>query len=395
MIILKIVFIDKDIDVMGGVERIINTLANSLCNNNKVSVISEHKNNSNSFFKYDDRIEMYYIYDRVDFIASKKAMNSFLLKFKNLFNSIADYTICRNLSKEVSNCILEADCLVFGRVNTALNFLPLLKKIKSGKRKIIVRDAIHLELYNNFNKRRMKKYFPDLVNCLIVSSDESLNRYKNFFATTSSSFKVKKIYNPLGIVPSKSNHDSKKIVSLGRIDKQKGFENLILAFKKVNESNPDWTLDLYGNGPEKDNLLSLIKENGLDNVVSIYEPSKDVSSIFASAAIYVMTSRYEGYANTLVEALACGTPSISYDWLMGVDDIIENGKNGLIVKLKDRAEFLNGCINQDDINNLAEAIIKLINDCELRKKFINNSAKIIETRNKDIIINKWKDIIEK
>lgn len=396
MIIMKIVFIEKDIDVMGGVERIINTLANEFSKIYDVNVVSEHKNNINTFFKYDDKIKIHYIQDRMKSNSkNKKCNNPILLKVKKLINSLSDYYIYKLLNDEIYDCIVNSDCIVFGRVNTALNFMPLLKKINSQK-KIIVRDAIHLDLYKYYDKIRMKKYFPNIVDTLIVSSEESLNKYETFFKLKNKRLKILKIYNPLGIIPSLSMHDSSnKIVSLGRLDKQKGFENLILAFKVVHLNNPKWILDIYGDGPEKQELINLIKENHLENVITIKKPIKDVSTVFAESSIYVMTSRYEGYANTLVEALACGIPSISYNWLMGVDDIIDDGENGLIVKLDDRKKYFYGSINKCDINNLANAIIKLIENPELRKKISSNSIEIIKSRKKDIIIKKWREVIEK
>ena len=106
-----------------------------------------------------------------------------------------------------------------------------------------------------------------------------------------------------------------------------------------------------------------------------------------------MSSRYEGYANSLVEALACGIPSISYDWLTGPDEIIKNNVNGLIVNVENRIKFLSGEVNSHDINELAKAIIHLIENQDVCKKLSENSIKIVESSDKNKIIAEWEKII--
>lgn len=385
---MKLVFIEKDIDIMGGVERIINTIANNFCFEHEVTVISEHKNVDTPFFKYNDRIKIYYIQNRNERTKNNKS------RIQKVVNGFKDYSICYNLNKDVYNCIKNADCLIFGRVNTALNFLPLLKKIHKNK-KVIVRDAIHLNMYKKIDKIRIKRDFPKVVDYLIVSSDESQNEYKKFFSNKyKNKLNIKKIYNPLGIIPKVGyKYDSKNIISIGRLDKQKGFENLILAFSIVNKKYPDWKLSIYGKGDYENVLKKMIKDKKIKNVF-IKNEEKDVVKIFNESSMYVMSSRYEGYANSLVEALACGIPSISYNWLTGPEEIIENNINGIIVNVADRMKFLRGEINQHDIEELAKAIIYLIENRNVCEKFSKNSIKIIESRDSKKIMEEWQKIIK-
>ena len=165
---MKIVLIDESIDRIGGVERVISTLANKLSINNDVKVISEFKEKNERFYEYDKNIEIKYLIENVNENKSK-------LKSKNLqyyvYRTIEKIKFKLTLSNKIQKNIYElkeADVIIFGRVFVALDFLPILQK-NNIKAKIIVRDAIHLEYYSKNVKNKMITYFPKMVNKFIVS----------------------------------------------------------------------------------------------------------------------------------------------------------------------------------------------------------------------------------
>ena len=204
-----------------------------------------------------------------------------------------------------------------------------------------------------------------------------------------------KIYNPLSITPKVINNvDIKNVISIGRYDTHKGYDYLIRAFKIVSEKYPDWKLRIVGDGYYKLKMEELISDLNLNDNVLLVPATKDVVKELNKASIYVMASRFEGYANALVEAMSCGLSCISYDWLMGVDEIIKHNENGLIVNLTDRYRYFKTLdIIDEDINNLADMIIKTIEDKNMREKFKNEAPKIVNSREKDKIIEKWLKII--
>lgn len=386
---MSIYVIDSNIDDMGGVERIVNTLSNNLSTIYDVKVVSEYKTRKTSFFEYDSHIKRNYFINDMKIIKDNT-------KFKHYVNrSISILKEKMLLNKKINRflkTISKDDILIFGRVTVALDFLPIVEKLKLTN-VIIVRDGTHLICYNDNTKRKMKKYFPKFVNTFVVSSDESINKYESFFGK--SRMKLVKIYNPLGIkVNYKYDEESKTIISVGRICMQKGFDALIDAFSIVIKKHSDWKLKIYGNGDLEKNIKNKINDLNISNNVLLLNGTKDVVKAYNESSIFVCSSRFEGYANTLVEAGACGLPLISYDWLMGVEEIIKDNENGKIVRLSNRYNYFKGENETIDIKNLAETINQFIEDKETRMMYSLKNKKKFDNRNLDIIIKEWVKLIK-
>jgi len=393
----EIVFIDINLDVMGGVERIINTLANSLVNEYQVKVISLFKTTNEPHFEYNDKVQYTYFYDKTNLL-SKKFQNFKLIYFPLfLFEKVIQKLSIKIKTYATAKKFNSNQIVVFGRVSATVDFLKIIK----NNIKIVVRDAIHLKYTEYFNPELywvLKEQFPNKVNKLIVSSDESINNYNDFFK---GSVDIIKIYNPLGIEPKNGLSNNKVVLSMGRYSSQKGYENLVLAWKNVSLKYSDWTLKIVGINESDEchtvlsNINSIISQNNIGNIL-LSSATKDVVEELVNSSIYVVPSRYEGYANSLVEALACGLPSISYNWYLGVDDIIKHNINGLVVPLKDRYKYMvSDEIDEFDVENLSKAIIELIENEKLRERFKREALNIIDSRNRENIVNQWKETILK
>jgi len=134
------------------------------------------------------------------------------------------------------------------------------------------------------------------------------------------------------------------IVAVGRLVPQKGFDILLRAFALVLRELPSRLL-LIGDGPERQALQRIVAELHLASAVEFlgYEPNPH--RYLARADLFVMSSRWEGLGNTLIEALACGCPVVSTDCISGPREILENGQYGTLVPV-------------DDPGSLADAIIQ-------------------------------------
>ena len=203
-----------------------------------------------------------------------------------------------------------------------------------------------------------KKYLPTFVNQWITAlwQKQFLNRIKQldrFIVLTHEDREswpelphVEVIPNFICHMPNEvSTCQEKRVIALGRYTDQKGFDLLFDAWAYVEHSHPDWRLDIYGSG-NREYYQTLADKRGLKNVVC-HDAVRDVSTIYTSASIYVLSSRYEGFGLVLIEAMAHGLPVVSFDCPCGPRDIISHGRTGLLVK--------NG-----DTTQLAQALLRIM-----------------------------------
>ncbi|MDA0149398.1 glycosyltransferase family 4 protein [Vibrio sp. LaRot3] len=174
------------------------------------------------------------------------------------------------------------------------------------------------------------------------------------------------------------SENTKVVLGVGRLCNDKGFDRLIAALYFLNELNDDWVLVLLGEGEDRELLTQLSKKLGIENRVLMLGKSGNISEWYYRSSIYVMSSRNEGFPNSLVEALGHGLPVISFDCQTGPKEIIEQHVNGILVP--------NG-----DIDLLSKSIFELIN-CKKRRKELSNQAIISSIKySEDKVMQKWLD----
>lgn len=174
-----------------------------------------------------------------------------------------------------------------------------------------------------------------------------------------------------------SDVTSHRVIAVGRLDYQKGFDRLIQAWKLIQKSAlyADWHLDIFGQGEWHDKLQEMINDLHLTNI-HLNQPTNNIGNEYAQSSLIVMTSNYEGFGMVLVEAMACGVPAVAFDCKCGPKDIIDNNANGILVQ--------NG-----DIKKLADAMMKLMKDETLRKKMSEQAKKVVRTYSEEAVMNKW------
>ena len=177
--------------------------------------------------------------------------------------------------------------------------------------------------------------------------------------------------------------DKKRVIAVGRLDYQKGFDRLIEAWRIVqqNKTYADWHLDIFGQGEWKEMLQARINSYGLQDSMKLNAPTKQIGKEYTDSSMLVMSSNYEGFPMVMIEAMACGLPAVSFDFKCGPKDIIRHGENGLLVE--------NG-----DIQGLAEAMMKLMEDEELRRRMSVEARKVTETYSEEVVMKKWVELFE-
>lgn len=148
-----------------------------------------------------------------------------------------------------------------------------------------------------------------------------------------------------GQTETSSVHDSQLMVVVSRMDKDKRLDHIVQAFNKAKQDHPRLRLEIYGSGPEEENLKKLVTSLGASDSISFNGYTSDPISVFRSAGASIMASRYEGFGLVITESMACGTPVISYDTKYGPHELIKDKINGRLVE--------NG-----NINELAAAIVE-------------------------------------
>lgn len=167
------------------------------------------------------------------------------------------------------------------------------------------------------------------------------------------------------------------IIAAGRLEKIKGFQDLIKAFYFVTKHNPELTLKIYGEGSERNNLEKLIVKYNLEEKIQLVGSVKDVFKIERKAKAFVLTSYGEGIPNVLMEALAVGLPCIATDCNPGGPRLLlANGNRGELVRV-------------GDIEALAHSICKVVNDSNLSNKYSQNAVEVIEEFSPDRILKQW------
>ena len=176
----------------------------------------------------------------------------------------------------------------------------------------------------------------------------------------------------------KANKDN-KIVSVGRLMPQKNHKLLLDAFDEVNKKYPDYKLEIYGDGPYKDELKDHIASLGLNNSVFLCGQHKDIFEKIKDASMYVLSSDYEGMPNSLIEAMCLGLPCISTK-VSGATDLIKDGENGLLIDIGNKKE-------------LTESMKLLIEKPELSRSLAKEATNICEELEVNRIVEQWKDVI--
>ena len=260
--------------------------------------------------------------------------------------------------------------------------IPFLNKITNTIREYHF-SKNHYKYMNNYSKIKKNKIkFYQYIN------EKNYSLFKKYIVLTEEDKKnwnlsnIKVIPNSLPFYPEEfSKCENKKIISVGRLDSQKGYDILIDVWNIISKKYPDWVLEIYGDGPEKENLQNKINKLGLEKSFLLKGAVKDIQDKYLESSIYVMSSRYEGMPMVLLETMACGLPVISFDCPCGPKDIIKNNENGFIVKF-------------GNIEQMAEKIEELIIDEEKRKLFGKNARKNIQRYSQDKIMNQWKELFE-
>lgn len=306
----KIVYCTPAIYSAGGVERVVSVKANYFADNlgYDVTILVTEGKGRTSFFRLSDRVsvinlEMDFeelwrlpfwkktvIYIKKQYLY-KKRMRALLMQIR------PDFTIS-TLRREINFLTgIKDGSIKIGELHVNRANYRSFREDKTNIVKIVIS-----RLWMNSLLSRLKK-----LDKMVVLTDNAYNDWPELK-------NVVKIPDPLPFkIFEKAELTTKRVISIGRYDFDKGNDLLLQVWSKVEKQIPGWILDIFGNGNREPYVEKL---NHLDIDSSrchLHGPTTDVKKEYINSSVFVLPSRFEGFGLVLIEAMACGVPIISFD----------------------------------------------------------------------------------
>lgn len=175
--------------------------------------------------------------------------------------------------------------------------------------------------------------------------------------------------------------DQNIVLAVGRLAVQKGYDLLLHAFVSTAADHPEWRLVILGEGPERHHLEAQVRELGLTGRVLLPGFSSTPQALMRRAQLFVLPSRFEGFPNALLEAMACGLPCVSFACPTGPAELITHEIDGLLVP-------------PQDTNALAAALGKLMDDPAFRDRLGRAAQAVASAYSLDSILARWNALLE-
>ena len=369
---MKLIYCIHSVCNPGGMERVLLNKVTYLVKNLgwDITVVTTDQKGKAPFYPFPKEVRM------IDLDINYSDDNS-----KNVFRKITGYLYRKQLHKKRLSALLEKEKadIVISLYPSESSFIP---DIKDGSKKVL-----ELHYCKFFRLQYGRSGLLGMIDKWRTRQDEKIvSRFDKFVVLTNEDRGYWGNLRNIEVIPNAamlvsngySDVQNKRVIAVGRLDYQKGFDRLLQAWKIVcqNDKYADWHLDIFGQGEWKGMLQQMIDEAEMNNRVCINRPTVNIGEEYTKSDMLVMSSNYEGFPMVMIEAMACGLPVVSFDYKCGPKDIISHGENGLLVS--------NG-----DIEGLAAAMMKLMEDKAYRKRLSDNAKKIVSTYSEETVMNRW------
>lgn len=379
---MKIVYILKSMAPIGGLERVMCDKMNYLVEHGyDVSLITYEQGRHPLVFNIDGRVRcididvrFFRLYNlsiikRVFYTFCYRIM--FRKRLQCVISELSpDVIITTTYSMPVVDIIASLSTKAKKILESHVAFF-IMRKTHAYRKNFIL--GFLAKMYDNHMGRSVSKF-----ECLVSLTRGDAN---DWLSLTS---KVVVIPNPVTLYPeadSIHSGDLHRIICVGRLSEQKGFDMLIDAFSLIKNQCEDWHIDIFGSGEEEIKLKRRIIEKGLHNQIIIHAPISTVYDEYKKSDFLVLSSRYEGFGLVLTEASACGLPIVSFRCKYGPEDIIKHGFNGLLVE--------NG-----NIYDMAEKILWMIKHKKERLEMGINAREIAANYRKEVVMQQWESLLD-
>ncbi len=357
----KITFVIADLGA-GGAQRVMSMLANDFSREElyQIDIISTSLSGRNSFYPYDASVRVHYC----DIPSSTGSILS------GVEVNIRRVAAVRGLLKEIRPDVVVSFL-------TEINCITLLAAIGTDIPVVISERSDPYYYPSEPLWQIMRRLVYRLSSHLVCQTQYAAGFFKNLSRKSV-------IYNPVAVdnvaeavlVPVPGPY----ILGVGRLSPEKGFDLLIEAHALANKSAPELKLVLIGDGPERNKLEALALEKGTADHVIFLGAQKHLASYYKGAAIFVLPSHFEGMPGALLEAMAYGCPVIVTPHFKAAPEIVDAGKNGILLNTLTREE-------------LSSCVLRLYEDPSLRMVLGSNAMETIGKFSRPMIYKKWRQLL--
>lgn len=380
---------------MGGLERVLIEVLQTIDKNKYeiTLVIDDDCGEDNVFEKDIPKDIKYYFLKSKELIAKteyfkERKKNIFYKLGYNIFMNIETFVMCLKMKKLLK---------IIGKVDLIIDFdggaSKYIEQLNIPKKIIWIHNSIPKLKKKQSKIRRFGKRL-EKYDKIVAICDEMKEELKSIYPQLAE--KIVRIYNPFNFERiDKLKDDQSELseeqvslleddycVAISRLDVvQKDYDTLITAFNLLKENGISKKLYIVGDGPDKVYIQDLIKHYNLQEQVKLLGRFKNPYVWLNNADFFIHSSKYEGFGLVLVEAAILNRLIISSDCPVGPKEILENGKSGILFKT-------------GNYNQLSKEIIKIINNPDLKLRYIENMKKSIYRFEKELVMKEIELLID-
>lgn len=357
----NIAIVDYDMSVVGGTEQVAANLANKLAEYYQVHLISVKQNGDQPAFSLNKEVNYHIILEK------ESRLRTIIKEFRRPFRQYME-------ANDIEVVIMIGDYV---------GAIALPTKFGGSKASYVFCE--HGALMNQWKEKDITlirwfcSLFADKVITLTESSRDSY--IKKFHMKRS---RVDYIYNWIDdalLCEEPYDLSAKKIITVGRFDKEKGQDLLVQAAKLVLPAHPEWEWHVYGDGVTFEDIKSAVEDNHLEKQLILKGNDMHVKEKYRQYGMFVLTSYREGLPLVLLEAKANHLPMISFDILTGPSEIIHDKSDGYLVP-------------PFSVKEMAERISYLMENDKVRGEFSENTKEDMERFLQPEVLKSWRTLID-
>jgi GalNAc-alpha-(1->4)-GalNAc-alpha-(1->3)-diNAcBac-PP-undecaprenol alpha-1,4-N-acetyl-D-galactosaminyltransferase len=346
-IFLKIAMFTRGLsNVMGGMERQLLSIASGFINEgHDVTIISLDSDKGKPFFEADPRLV--FIGLSIGNSSTKASLQERFLRQKKVFQLLG------HLESDIAIAFMTGS-FWFSAIPAKLQKIPIILAERNGP-----------SIYTKTRIRRFRfLVFATMVlaDVITVQFDSYKKRYPFFLRR-----RIVAIPNKIPIFPKSKQEFMDQFIFLfaGRLSNQKQINELAMAFVEFNKEHSDTRLEIFGEGEQFNRLKEIIQSNKAESFITLHPPTKNIFHAMTRAHVMVAPSLWEGFPNSVAEALACGLPVGGFEDCEGVRDLVIDGVNGWITNrkepVKSQVELLQKIYQARlEINSFSEAAVRSV-----------------------------------